>query len=547
MALGVNHFLKNGFSVPYFTPYLCGGMPFIADPQSVYFTLEQALAFFLPVLLATRLTWLVFYLLGYWGFFRWVREVLGVREWVAHLSAAAFVLNGFSFSHLFVGHITHIPFLLAPWLMLALCRCPGNFWNRGFLSNLCLFSLVLVYTCCGGGIHCLVVFFTLILVSLPALFFVRKGADEKRTLFLFLIIAGVLFLALSSAQIVGSFLFFSQFHSFGIDGATAPLWKLVTRYFWFEPASTPQGEAFGHVYMGSWEFVAFVTKWTLPGLFLFLGAQLKGWRQKRLPILSTLALTVVIVLLSAGKGSWFPFFNHYHNPIKVLAGFIPLLIFVSAWSLEKVAHKLAPRMVDWKHPRANLAFGFALLCLVSEYTYYSTSLRKNPVASTIPFRETTFADAFKGRQLPPVMTAVFRSRNDLETSANGATSLACYEPLFGYRNESLKSQVKQGSVWNIRDRKFNLTNPACLLYGKSLGCEPWDRISVTDQENMSRFSAGYDTPTWVPQWQTVWMDLCLLMRVCLVLVWTGSLLSHRTRHLFLRRSLDPFAPFEGAL
>ena len=43
LIFGKIWFYNNGFSIPWFAPHICCGIPFFADPQSEYFSLTQIL------------------------------------------------------------------------------------------------------------------------------------------------------------------------------------------------------------------------------------------------------------------------------------------------------------------------------------------------------------------------------------------------------------------------------------------------------------------------------------------------------------------------
>ena len=45
LIFGKIWFYNNGFSIPWFAPHICCGIPFFADPQSEYFSLTQILFF----------------------------------------------------------------------------------------------------------------------------------------------------------------------------------------------------------------------------------------------------------------------------------------------------------------------------------------------------------------------------------------------------------------------------------------------------------------------------------------------------------------------
>src|SRR3989338_4937344 len=85
LLIGADHFLKNGFKVPYYTPYLCGGIPFHADPQQIFFSLPQFLAFLMEILPATYISFAVFYTLGYWGMWKLSHRIFIFSNAISHL------------------------------------------------------------------------------------------------------------------------------------------------------------------------------------------------------------------------------------------------------------------------------------------------------------------------------------------------------------------------------------------------------------------------------------------------------------------------------
>ena len=115
--IGALHFWKNGLAVPHYTARLCGGIPFFADPQSMYYSLPQFLSFFIDPFLATLATLSVFYVVGYLGCLRLLRDCFTLGDHISHLGALMFVANGFVFAHLLVGHVTHHSYLLLPCIL----------------------------------------------------------------------------------------------------------------------------------------------------------------------------------------------------------------------------------------------------------------------------------------------------------------------------------------------------------------------------------------------------------------------------------------------
>jgi len=163
--IGALHFWQNTFDVPHYTASLCGGIPFFADPQSSYYSLPQFLTFFVEPLLATQISILVCYVLGYLGMLRLVGRVFGYSDINQHLSALIFVLNGFAFSHLFVGHLTHHTFLLFSWLLYFLFEQRNTHWD--LYKHAASFSVILAYMVYSGGLHMIIVFLVLMVLVFP--------------------------------------------------------------------------------------------------------------------------------------------------------------------------------------------------------------------------------------------------------------------------------------------------------------------------------------------------------------------------------------------
>jgi len=81
------------------------------------------------------------------------------------------------------------------------------------------------------------------------------------------------------------------------------------------------------------------------------------------------------------------------------------------------------------------------------------------------------------------------SGNDL--IAAGASQLACYNPIFGYRLERFPVKaLHPGPVLAETDGVLNIKNPACYLYPEENSCAPGDHFSAAQREAAQAF-AGY--------------------------------------------------------
>lgn len=494
---GADYFWKNGFSVPHFTPYLCGGTALFADPQSIFYSVPQFLSFFLPVLVATRLSFAIFYFLGFLFTYRLLRIRFSTRASVAVWGASAFVLNGFAFAHLFVGHITHYPYLLAPGILLALYAREQGL--KAWAAHVALVALILILTFYTGGLHVLVVFAGMILICLPSALAYRGEAKLRARLILLLITAAIVFCLGTAGQLVASALYSPSFHTGTVDRSGEGIFELLVRYLWFNAYSTPPGIPFGQWLFGAWEYVGFVTKWTIPGLFLALGWFLRQRRHWPVVILTGFSAFLIMVLASGQPlNEALPFFRHYHNPLKLLGAFILPLIVLTALMLEHLAEKLPLRFRSPYQVQLLWALGF--VALGAEYLVYTEYFIRHPSAATYRYPKDLIEGIQVSRSLPAVENIITERRGDLESAVRGESSLACYEPLFGYRGESLHTQVQPGPALLLRENAWNVNHPGCLLYGKALGCQAWARIPAGEKELAERFLANRTVTEWVPTW-----------------------------------------------
>lgn len=496
--LGALHFWQNGLAVPHYTASLCGGLPVFADPQSMYYSLPQWLTFVMDPLLAVLSTHLIFYCLGYWGFYRLLRDVLGAARELAHFGALVFILNGFSFEHLLVGHLTHHSYLLFPWWIHAIMRSTGDFWKRAGVL-----SLILIYTFYSGGTHIIVVFLAGGLLLLPwCVLRKNKEGTLKETALLLGISAGLV-LAACLPKLAASASLSPSFLHRAIDASSLSVPTLLWHFLWFDPRSIPTTIPFGAWHFGPWEYVGFVSRLLMLGLpVLLLSLLVKITKTRFVVVLSYIGVISLIAWVGAAKhaekGIWL--LQDYHNPIKLYGAFIPFLIIGTIAAARWVASwKGAMPKTPWV--RATL-FVTASLLVLGEFGLGSTYFVNNRLVYGMHYDPAVYQALKKSGALPPVRTVTESFGHDVEGIERGETSLKCFEPMFGYRREVMKAAVQPGSTAAIRDDRFNLTHPGCLVYPNHFNCQRWDRIPKNEGVAFSRFIHGEAGAWGVPTWQT---------------------------------------------
>lgn len=509
LLIGSNHFWQNGLAVPHYTASLCGGIPLFADPQSLYYSFLQFLSFFIEPWLAAQIGHLVLYIVGYWGMLKTARDRLALSHGAAHFCALLFVLNLFSYAHLLVGHLTFHSYLLFPWLLYFLLGGPAT-TRLGSAKLVSGLALVAIYTFFSGGLHVCVIFATGFLVLLPFLFLFHAERKSLRPFFVTLLYSGGVVLLACSGKLIASVLYSKNFVTGGIDLPKESAEWMLFRFFWYFSALTPDHIDFGQLRIGTWEYVGALSKVTLPLLLLFPSALLGGrGRVTKAKIYffvfyAVYLLWVLNIALRVMPGLVPPIFNHYHMPIRLLAAFLPALILASGYVIDWLSRTFSPQLT----PRKRLAiFALAALLLVVEFRLASRSIADTPNAVTFYYERLRFSSLAQVGKLPRVDRIVGSRLKDLEGLANGTSSYRCYEPIFGYRQEAIRTQLTKGKTELISNARFNINHPGCFIYRTHFQCDAWDRISSTDTENFEKFVNG-KTPAWgVPWWQQLTLTI----------------------------------------
>jgi hypothetical protein len=119
------------------------------------------------------------------------------------------------------------------------------------------------------------------------------------------------------------------------------------------------------------------------------------------------------------------------------------------------------------------------------------------------------------------MTDVGYTAGNTQALSQHTSNLKPYEPIFGYSLENFQPEVKPGSIWNISDGYYNMTNPTGYVFPEANGMRPFERFRVGDQEKLELF-VRHAQPVWkMPIYQQVF-DWISALTLVFVLIFLGS-------------------------
>lgn len=503
-------FRSNGLLEPFwFTPSFCGGQPALGDPQSGFYSVAQFLAFFADPQASVYATVLLFASLGFWGFYLLLRGCFGASRQAAVLGGALFMFNGFFIHRMMIGHFAFHGVMLVPLIAWLLLRSGAKKGVLSILANGAAAGCLLAYGTYSGMVHLLLpcALAVLAIACMHGLAGRESAGFVRRSLVAALVAAG-----LSAAKLAAALAFLQNFprSDYSLPGAVS-VWDALQLLFgalFFAPADI--AERARPVLAGvqwaldrhEWEYGV-----TLVPLVVILAgaavalARTRGARPRWSPAKWTwLALIGFALAAPLALNVYTPEWNAFLKQVPLIKSssnllrwflvYIPVTILATVLLFDRIS-SLAKRR------NAMLVAAAAALVLLNAVKdrdfYHAQHYRPDTIvkawraanAGTAEPRIRyigAFVDANQRIQMSP-------GGNDL--IAAGASQLACYNPIFGYRLERFPVKaLHPGPVLAETDGVLNMKNPACYLYPGENSCAPGDHFSAAQREAAEAF-AGY--------------------------------------------------------
>lgn len=501
------------FDVPWFTPSFCGGQPFFADTQSIYYSVPQFLAFWTDPLGASYLTLLIFAAIGFWGFYLLMRQVFSAGWEASAFAGAVFMFNGFLSHRLITGQYAFHGITLIPWVALLLLHpreFPAGAVRRG--GNAVGAGILIAYWL-HSGLTTLMMPVGLSVFALACVYWLSGG--RLWPFFIRSLGAALVALALCISKLVASLSFFSNFQRSsyllpGVDGIVATF-TLIFKSLFYSSQSVAQSALAS---MRNVQWAVEPHEWayglTLIPLFILIvgagayvlrlgssnGTSLGGLlRRRSLVILVMLCLALALPL---ALNTYSPAWNAFLKQVPVIKSaslllrwlivYIPFVVLLAALVLDRVPMPQRLRSVLL----ALSLIGLVTLNALERREYYQTQ-PYNPSAIQQAYKEIASGQSTPhihsvGVTLSQQGVVMSVDRNDAMTK--GYSQLACYNPAFGYRLEVFPfKDLHPGPILSETGGHLNIKNPACYVWPVENGCAPGDHFLVSQRPQAEAFSS----------------------------------------------------------
>jgi hypothetical protein len=537
------HYKINGFSIQWYTPSFGGGLPSFPNPQQIQFSLSELLTLLMNPWSATIVATICFALIGYFSMYYFLSHSLSLRWQTGILSGLFFTLNGFYIERMAVGHLGYQTFPVIVILMVTLFAPIIPKAIAGLV-----FSLVIAMLIHQAGFFLIAVFGLSFLIVLPMIYLFNSTLFSWKRVFFVTLFGGGLALIMSASKLAAVFAFMSFFPRQiadyypninilkGLSGIIlqllgtmnlAPLLKLVGK----DPSLLGGMASITGANYGFWEFdmslspivigiiiIGFYRVLRKPKEYSKLFAGHKKWLAWSM-LIFFIWLTIEFTL---AKGFFYPtlqklpIFSSLHvNPRFASAFLFPLAlsaaIIYNGW------------VTKWSERKTVLLFLFVnLLTLISVSTFFmiKTDLQNRSYDVTKSLEIYRLIQS--GDNL--TVTGIVSDIDNTDALLMHQSNLQLYEPIFGYGLENFHPKIVPGSIWNVSDGYYNMTNPSGYVFPEINGTRPFERIPIGDKDKLEDF-ARHKQPGWkIPFYQQVldWVSGLTVLVVVIILIYIGG-------------------------
>jgi hypothetical protein len=537
------HYHLNGISIEWYTPTIGGGVPVFPDPNNGQFSILALLQLLVNPWLAVIVSSAIYIILGGIASYYLFRHVLKLHWTSSILGMVFFSANGFEIERIAVGHLGYHIYPLIAILLVALMDTSMRDWVAGLL-----FSVVMAMLVYGSGYFIIVVFGFVSLIAFPLVYLYNPALISWKRTGLVLAWAAVGTLLLTASKLAAVYAFIRFFpreiaDNYKIIGPVQGLFGIVlqlmgtmntTPLFWLMGVDTKYLTAYivaasGAEY-GLWELDMSLS----PVLFGIIVIGFYSFlRRTRKPILAltkdkkwiafiflifSIWLTIEFILAKGLIYPWLrrlPILGSLHvNPRFTLAFLFPLAIlaaiiynrWISGWS----SRKSIPVFI-----------GINLLTLLPLLTYLTLPGRLQQRNYDITDSYKIYNDMQAGDDF--TITAIESQLTNTQALERRVSNLAPYDPIFGYSLENFRPEIKPGSIWEITDGYYNMTNPSGYVFPEVNHTRLFERIPVSQKGQLEAFAA-HRQPDWkIPLYQQIldWVSGISFCSVILILILYG--------------------------
>jgi hypothetical protein len=549
------HYHVNGMSIQWYTPTFGGGVPAFPDPNNGQFSLLALLPLLVNPWQSVIVSSIFYIAVGGIACYYLFNRVLKLNWTSSILGMIFFLANGFLMQRIAVGHLGYQTFPVIAILVITLVDTSIPKAISGLI-----FSLVVAMLIYFAGYFLIVVFGLTILIILPMVYIYRPSLFSWKRILCVLSIGGFVSLVISASKLAAVYGFMRFFprqmaDSYPTTGILkgllgvgfqllgtmnlAPLLRLVgldpallqnfmisitgAQYGYWEFDMSMSPIVFGIIISAVYSF--FRTRKDYKKTFL---AE-KKWIAWILLIL----FTWLAIEFTLAKGLVYPLLQKLPilSSLHVNPRFASAFLFPLALTATIIYDRWASK---WSSRKSILIFiSMNLLTLFPLSMYFMINPDLQNRSYDITASQEIYNLIRSGNNL--IVTGIVSGAGNTDALILHQSNLQPYWPIFGYHLENFHPEIVPGSIWDVSNGYYNMTNPAGYVFPELNGTRLFERIPVDEKDQLEAFASHKQQPGWkIPIYQQVvdWVSglTVLVVVIAVAVVGSKSLVAHFNHH-----------------
>jgi hypothetical protein len=509
------HFRLNGLNIQWYTPAFGGGLPAFPDPNNIQFSILGILTIWFEPWWAVGINSIFFITLGLLASYRFFR-LLNFHYTSAILGAVFFSTNGFIMERMAVGHLGYQPFpMLAVFLVILLDD------SIPVLVAALLFSLAVSLLIHQAGYFLIVTFGLSFLIIFPLIFLMKRDIFSVKRILLTVLGGGLVAALICASKLSAIYSFMRYFPRIIADQYQPNLFLGIMAIFfqilgtmnlvpisWMsghDPNLLPNNMAgLSGLGYGYWEYDMSLS----PIVFFILlaGINLLIYQRKRykkifvenkrwiawLAMISSVWLCMEFIL---ARGLFYPYLRLLPiiGSLHVNNRFTSALLFPLVFLAVYIYNRWVVAWTPQKAIRILIAANLLTILPTATYFTFNQDLQKRTydVSSSILIHQSIL----EGKNLEITQIGIGEWENNTQVFLDHTSNLNSYAPIFGYQLETFHPEIKPGSVWDLSDNYYNMTNPSGYVFPDVNASRPFERIPSTEKDRLETF-VNHRQPNW---------------------------------------------------
>jgi len=519
------HYHINGFSIQWYSPTFGGGLPGFPDPNNSQFSVFGLLSLLVSPWQSVIISSIAYIALGgiasYYLFIRvlklsWTSSILGM---------VFFSANGYIMERLAVGHLGYVTFPVIAVLLVLLLDPTIPRMVAGLA-----FSLVIAMLVHQGGYFLIIAFGLSFLLIFPSLYIYRPEIVSWKRISAVIALGGFVALIITSSKLAAVYAFMRFFprqiaDTYQTPGLLAGLVGIACQLLGsmnLAPlllVDKSHGELlikimqfFSRAPYGYWEFDMSMSPVVfgilIMGIYSFLKKPKKysgliTAQKKWIAWIVLLFFTWLTIEFILAKGLMYPLLSKlpilsslHVNPRYTVTFLFPLAM-LAAIIYDKWITKWPARKVT------NAFIIMNVLTLVPLSSYFMIQADLQSRIYNITDSEKIYAAIRAGDTLN--VTAIGdKTVDNTKALSMHSSNLVPYDPIFGYNLENFHPEIKPGSIWEVSDGYYNMTDPSGYVFPQINNTRPFERIPVSEKAQLEAFASHHQQPGWkIPLYQQI--------------------------------------------